>query len=134
MSFATAEDVATRLGRSLTPTEAATAEMLLAGATAVIADAAGKSDQWADSLEPVPQILSQLAVELVNRVLSNPTGAASVSEQLGAYGQTTSWRSIADGSGLTLTPTEASLVRRAVYGQASASAPLQSVLDDLWYS
>jgi hypothetical protein len=115
VSFATAEDVATRLGRSLSATEAGTAEMLLAGATGLIAQAADQTDAWADALEPVPQMLAMLTIEIVARAMLNPQGASTVSEQLGAYQSTMSWTTgDGDSFGLYLSRVEERLVRRTL--------------------
>lgn len=129
MAFATAEDVATRLGRTLTGTEAATATQLLTAATAVIAGAADKDDAWADALSPVPKILGQLTIELVYRVMSNPENLATSQEQIGAYQYRKGFQTGA-ASGLLLTDTEERLVRRVVHGRTTASVRLESVASE----
>lgn len=132
MAFATPEDIATRFGRELSAIEAATAEWLLDGATAAIAQAADKDDAWAENLSPVPKILRSLCVELARRAMSNPEGLRSMSEQLGAYQHSRSFRDAAAGGDITLTDIEERLVRRTVYGRTSGSAKVGSVLDQLY--
>ena len=123
MAFATPEDVATRLGRELTATEAATVALLIEAATSLVASAGAQTDTWATELDPVPSALRTVTVEAVHRVLVNPTGASSVMEQLGAHQHAETWR---DGStGLTLTTGERRLVRRAL-GFAFTSVTLES--------
>jgi len=131
MAFATAEDVATRLGRVLTATEAATAEMLIEAATAVIAEAASKNDAWATALTPVPQFLHFLCVELVVRSMANPEALTRFQEQLGAYSSTKAFQSPASGGGLMLAEWEVNAVRRTVYGTLSGSARVESLADDI---
>lgn len=128
MAFATTEDIEARLGRTLTGTEAGSVDLLLEAAQAVIAQAAGKTDEWAETLDPVPAILRFVCVELVVRVLANPEGLRSTSEQLGAYQRSRSFR---DADGLLLTASETRLVRGVTYGRASGSARMKSILDDL---
>lgn len=131
MAFATVEDVATRLARALSATDAGTAEQLLDAAAAVIADAASKDDAWVAQLSPVPSMLRFLSVELVVRAMSNPEGLASFREQIGVHQFAKNFRAGADGGGLMLTPVEELLVRRTVYGRTSGSPTVASVTDDL---
>ena len=132
MPFATAEDVATRLGRSLDPTEAAKVDGMLEAATANIAAAADKNDAWAAALSPVPNVLHFLAIELVIRAMPNPGGLRSQSETLGAYQSSQAFRDDSNGGGLALTQVEESLVRRTVYGTTTASIKTESLADDLY--
>ena len=131
MAFATAEDIATRLGRTLSSTEAATAEMLLDAATAVIAEAASKNDAWAAALTPVPNMLKFLAVEVVVRAMANPEALSRFQEQLGAYSSTKAFATVTAGGGLMLTDVETNLVRRTVYGRLSGSVRVESLADDV---
>lgn len=126
MAFATTDDIAARLGRDLTDAETTMADLLLDGATAVIAEAAGKDDDWAESLDPVPQVLRFVAVEVVHRTLCNPQSLESASEQLGAYQHSERFRAGAAGGGLALTGTEELLVRRAVWGTTTGSVQVES--------
>jgi hypothetical protein len=121
-AFATTDDVAARLGRELTTGEQASVEFLLAIASSVIADTAGRDDGWVVTLDPVPTILRGLSVELVVRALANPNQLASLREQLGNYSMAATFAS--ERTGMTLTPTEVLIVRRAVYGRTTGSAPV----------
>lgn len=132
MAFATEEDIATRLGRALTATEAGQAELLLELATALIAGACGKDDAWAAAYTPTPVIVKAFCVELVARVMSNPTGLASLSETLGQYSNTQRFRDAAVGGGMFLTDLEERVIRRAVFGRNTASARAESIVDDLY--
>jgi hypothetical protein len=130
-AFATPEDVAARRVATFTDEDTATAAFLVNAATAVIVDAAGKTDDWALALDPVPRILKYLCVEVAARAMANPDSVRSVSEQLGAYQESVSFRDAAVGGGLLLTSVEELLVRRAVYGRTSGSVRVASVVDDL---
>lgn len=121
--FATTADVATRLGRALTADETAKVTALIASATALIATTARQSDEWASTLSPVPEILKSVTVEVVHRVLTNPTGASSLTEQLGSYQHGENYRS--DMTGLSLTRDERRLVRRAA-GWSARTVTLES--------
>lgn len=125
-AFATTTDVELRLGRELTTAEEDQVELLTAAATAVITQEAGKTEAWADDLDPVPRVLRYLTVELVLRAMANPQGVVSFTEQLGAY--STSQRFRDTGGGLLLTKQEGILVRQAVYGETTGSARLGSIL------
>lgn len=131
-SFATTEELAARAGRTFTDAEVLQAEGLLAAATAVISDAAGKTEAWAATLSPVPNMLRFLCIELANRVLANPDGLRSSSEQLGAYQNSRSFRDAAAGAGLLLSTVEELLVRRTVYGRTTGSAKTESIVNDIY--
>lgn len=113
MAFATAEEVATRQGRTLTDAETAAVTALLDYATAAIADAALKDDAWASALDPVPTILKGLCIELVGRALANYEGLTSTSQTLGAWSQSKSFNKEAS-TAFVLTETERKVVRRTV--------------------
>lgn len=125
-TFATADDVAARLGRTLNAGETTSVEYLLGAAASVIADAAGKDDGWAITLDPVPTPLKGLSVELVCRALSNPNSLAALREQIGTYQYSAQFRGDQAGGGLALTDTETLLVRRAVHGRTSGSVQAES--------
>lgn len=131
-AFATVTDIATRLGRTLSDADRAMVELLLEAATSIIAEAAGKDDDWAAALSPVPRVLRFVCVEVVTRAMANPEGLARIQEQLGAYQYGKSFREAAAGGGLLLTPTEELLVRRAVHGRLSASVKTESLADELY--
>lgn len=131
MTFATADDIAQRRGRTFTEDERAMADLLCEAATAVITDAAGKTDAWADTLDPVPRILKFVAIEVVARVMPNPDGLRSFQEQLGAYSHSESYRDVATGGGLLLTQSEVLLVRRAVWGTTSGSVKVASAATEI---
>lgn len=131
MAFATAEDVATRLGRDLTSEEGAQADFLLETATGVIAGACGKDDAWAAALSPVPTIVKGMCVELVVRVMSNPASVRSQSEQLGQYQHSESYRDGAQGGGMLLASWEELAIRQAVFGRTTASVCVKSIANDL---
>lgn len=131
MAFADVVDVATRLGRSLSTIEASRAEQMLDEAASYIAAAADQDDEWAAALDPVPGAFRWLSVAMVVRSWDNPGGARSVSEQLGAWQHSQSFRDEASGGGMSLTPVEESLVRRIVWGTTTGSARTDSVACDL---
>ena len=113
MAFATSTDVATRLGRELTSAEEEQADLLLDMATASIANAVGKDDEWAEDLSPVPEILRGFCIELTCRAMANPQGLFSKSETIGSYSYTNSFNRDTP-SGLSLSPLEQRVLRKAV--------------------
>lgn len=131
MAFATAEDVATRLARTLSDAETASAELLVDLASEVIAAACDTSVD-ALSAEDTP-VLRVVCVELACRALANPENVAGKSEALGAYNYSKTFRGVADAStALALTETETNLVRRAVFKLLSGSSRPESTSDELY--
>lgn len=132
MAFATAEDIATRLGEeSLSATEKGSAELLIELATAVIAEAVDQDDAWAEELAPVPTIVKALTIELVCRAMASPQGLASATETLGAYSRSETYRKDLS-SALMLTELEERMLRRAIVGQLSGSVRIESHIDDIY--
>lgn len=117
MAFATPQQVATRLGQdALTAIQETQADQLIDAVTGMITDAAGKTDAWADALDPVPRALKALTIEIVARVMSNPSTAKSISENLGTY----SYTQVFVEAGLGLSVDEVALIRRTVYPATEA--------------
>lgn len=112
MAFATVTDVETRQGRTFTTTEEDQATLLIELATAAIADAALKDDDWAAALTPVPDIIKGLTIELVGRAMANYEGLTSSSEQIGSYQYMKSYNK--DNPAFTLTNIERRIVRRTI--------------------
>jgi len=126
----TYEDVHARMGApDWSAGEEAQCRFLIDTVSAAIVAEVDKTEEWAATLSPVPGQLRALCVEVVARVMANPTGARSSSEQLGSYQFTDSFSDA--GHGLELTPTEVLRARRAVWGTNTASARAVSVLDDI---
>ncbi len=127
--FATLGELADRIGAAeLTDTQAAQGTLLLELATGLIVEAVDRDDTWAAALEEIPTSVRTTCVEMVARVMNNPTGARSQSETLGAHQYSTSFT---DGAhGLELTASDISRCRRAILGQTSASARVESILRD----
>jgi hypothetical protein len=128
MAFATADDVATRLGRALTSAEEAFAEAVIAQVTGLIADAVDRDIDWADALDPVPQTLSSLCIEKVVRIGANPSALQRRSEQLGSYQHSEDY-STGSAYGVCLTDAEEVRARRAVYGATTATTEPESMID-----
>lgn len=127
MAFATTEDIATRLGRTLNAVEAATTSMLLDHATGLILNALGKT-----TLSPTPVVVWSVCVEAVTRVLLNPAGVRSESETLGAHSHSASFTAPMGALGaLQLTQEEELRVRRAVFGTNTGSARPGGIIDDV---
>lgn len=126
MAYATADDVAARLGRDLTADETTQAEAVLDIVAGLIADAVAKDgDAWV--ADPVPTTLMLLSIEKAISALVNPNNLASFSEQLGSYQHSGTYPRSGD-VGIFLSDSEERRVRRAVYGAASASVRIGSVL------
>lgn len=129
MAFATAEDVATRLGRELTADEEATAELVIELTTGLIETAANENAAWSAALVPVPKLFTILCLERAVRTILNPTGAASLSKTLGQFSYSET-RPRAEDLGLLLTEGEERLVRRALGKPPSTSSRPKSVIGD----
>jgi hypothetical protein len=131
-AFAAASDVAKRLGRPLTTRETANVPGLLQSATTVIADAAGYDEGWASQLAPIPNMLSLLCVELVCRVLPNPSQWSTIRQQVGSYG----FQASQTLTGMQLSDAEVMMVRRAVHGRTTDSVTVESgfvqAQDEYW--
>lgn len=131
MAFCSPEDVEARAGKTFTDAETSQAEFLCEAATAVIAAAVDKDDDWSDTYD-APRIVQHLAVELVWRTMRNPDSLRSQSEQLGAYQHSESYRDATSGGGMALTTTEELIIRRAVHGTTAASTRPESWSDEIW--
>lgn len=129
MAFATTTDLAALLGRTFTDDEETQAALLLDLSTGAIAAGVDKDDDWAGALDPVPSVLRALCLAVARRVMVNPAGARSQSEQLGAFQHS---ESFTDGSAeLMLTDIETLAARRAVYGTNSGSSRVSTLADHL---
>lgn len=128
MAFASKEDVAARLGRSLADSETDQVDFLLDAATAVIEEAVDKAEA---DISPLPAVLRFVCVEVVCRAMANPQGLSSQQEALGAYSHSERFQGGDGASGLLLKPLETQMVRRAVHGQLSGTAQIGSLASDL---
>ena len=128
MAIASSADVEKRIGRGLTETEKGIAESAIATVTGLIIDCAGRDQDWANALNPVPAALTGLCVEKAIGAISNPLNLASESETLGAHSYSHTFPRSGDVS-VFLTPFEERLVSRAVYGSTSDSSLPRGVLD-----
>lgn len=124
--FATVEDVATRLGRSLSANEEETAQVVIDTVTGLIVDEVDRDSDWAAALVPVPPALKALCVEKAVAIVSNPAPGVIAAESLGAHSVT--YARNGDG-GLFLTAQEGRLARQAVYGTLSGSSDPRGVED-----
>lgn len=124
-AFATAADIAGRLGRDLTDAETTQVATLLPLATGRIAAAVGQDAAWAADLSPIPDAIRGVTIEMTVRVLLNPAGAQSFSETLGQHQYSANF---GDGAavGLMLSSDERRQVRRAVRGSSFASVTLET--------
>jgi hypothetical protein len=128
MALAAPEDVQSRLGRDLTTSEQTSIPFLLDGASEIIAATVDWTVAQIEAINPAPAILKFVAVELVLRALSNPTGVQSVNETLGSYSYAARYRD----AGLELTESEERRVRAALRGTApSGSVRIESIVDDV---
>lgn len=126
--FASVSDLAALLARDFTSAQETQAALLLDLATAAIIQAVDKTDAWALALDPIPGQLRLLCLTAARRVMLNPNGARSQSEQLGSYQHTETFGEIA--AGLDLTTSEKLTARRCVYGVNTASPRIGSIIDD----
>jgi hypothetical protein len=130
--FATVAEVATRLGRDLTSDEQGSVALLIQLATATIANAADKTEEWAAELDPIPLILKGFCIELVCRTFANPMGLFSESKTLGSFQHSQSFNKDVS-SAMALSDVEVLVIRRAVRGTNAGSARAESTADLLSY-
>lgn len=114
--LATADDIAARLGRSLGANETDPVALLLEMASASIAAAVDKDDDWAP--DPVPGLVKAICVELVCRAMANPQNLLQMQEGLGAHNIHMRFRP----DGILPNEMETRMLRRAVFGSNTASA------------
>lgn len=130
-TFATAGDVAARLGRTLTTDEQNQATAVIGTVSGLILEAVGRDDEWADDLDPVPVTFKAVCVEKVVSILANPDGLASLSKTLGSFTHSATFPRAAD-IGIFLSPLEVAAVRTALSGGLrSGSARMRSIVDDV---
>lgn len=129
-AFASAAEVAARLGRTFTDAEGDQVDMLLQLASLTVAGACDKDAGWVATLETVPPIVRVITIECVVRAFVNPDGARTRQEQLGQYGQTVTYAAAAP-AGVSLSAAEERAVRSAVFGGSTGSTRLSGVLEDI---
>lgn len=129
MAFATASDVATRLGRALTDDETDQATAAIVTVTGLIVEAVYQDDAWAAALDPVPTTLSTICIEKAISVIANPTNIASGSETLGAHQVSQTYPRSSD-VGVFLSAGERTRARRAVYGSQITDVRTPTELED----
>lgn len=131
MAFAVANDVATRLGRSLTTAETSLCTQTIEAVTAQIIDEVDRTAAWAAALSPVPGVLKTLCVEKCVVAIANPNGLAAESETLGQHSHSRTFQRTSD-VGVFLTENEKRLARLAVYGTLSGSSRTHATVDDVF--
>lgn len=127
MAFATADDVATRLGRSLTDAEEAIATDAISVVEGQIIDEVDRDAAWATALDPVPLVLKALCVGKAINAISRREPAIAA-ESLGAHSVTYARETSTD---LFLDEREGRLVRQAVYGSLTGSSTPRALHDRL---
>lgn len=127
MAFATHSDVSTRLGRTLTTAQQATATAVIETVTDLICDEVDRDAEWASALDPVPKGLKELCVAKAVAVVTNPALGTVASETLGAHSVT--FARSGDGAGLFLSDAEGRTARKAVYGTNSGSSSPRGFYD-----
>jgi hypothetical protein len=110
--IAAAEAVKDRLGRELPPDETTQATAIIATVTGLIADTLGTTTDAVEALDPVPTTFITICVEKAALIITNPTGLASESEQLGSYQHSMTYQR-ANDIGIYLSDDEQRRVRRA---------------------
>lgn len=135
--LATPADFEARLGRPLTAAETSQVPALVQGATELVAEAAGTTGEAVEAMDPRPAGLKVIVVEVVVRILLNPEGLSSRSEQLGQHQVTKGYRNPnaaigAAGSGvLALSESERLRARRIVLGRLTGGGRAETIADEL---
>lgn len=132
-TFASLDDLALAMGMvnaaAFSELQAAQGSLLLELASGLITDAVGRDAEWAAALTVVPTVLRVVCLEAAKRVMYNPSGARSESEQLGQHQHSISFTD--DAHHCALTPGEERMCRLAVHGTLRASARAETLADDI---
>lgn len=129
MAYASADDVAARLGRGpLTAEQTAQAELLLELAAAAIQSETERTDEQIRAIDPLPPILRVVSLEVAVRGMTNPAGLVSRQETVGAASVAERFRDNGGGDAY-LNDREARLVREAVLGSLSGTAIVNGMVD-----
>lgn len=130
MAFAIDDDIAARLGVTLTTAQQAQATAILNLIALEIEHATGKAEEDIDATLPILKVVS---IQATVRAMANSTGAQSTTEALGQYSRSDVYaRSGATESSVLLTNAERSKVRNAVLG-GPLIAPRTPPIDDSFY-
>ena len=134
-TFADSDDIATRAARTLSTAETNLANMLLEAVGDEILEALGRDEDWADALDDTGatyKALHGVSIEAVTRVIANPSSAERLSEQLGSYSYSQSFRESAVSAGLYLSDLERRRIRKVVYGRNVVSSRMESVISEVY--
>ncbi len=126
MALATTDDIATRLGRSLTEPEEALSELTIELTQGLILEVAGT-----DEPDPVPAYYRALCIEKTINVGANPNGLAAESESLGAWSHSQTFQRAGD-IGIFLTEREEFQIRRIANNAVSGSSRPHSIIHDTY--
>lgn len=126
MAFATASDVAARLGRALTDAEETQAESALTALDGLIRDAVDRDADWTP--DPVPAAFKELSIQKAISVVVNPHNVAAHTKSLGAASRSETFPRAQD-LGLFLSEAEGRALRSALWGSSSGSSSPRGVMD-----
>lgn len=115
------------MGRDLSPSEKRAARAAIESVSALVLQAAGKDEEWAEGLDSTPEAFKVICVEKAVLRLANPAGLESQTETLGSYSHTERYGENGSHRSLALTRSERARVRTAA-GRIGVSSP--STLDD----
>lgn len=130
MAFATKEEVAARLARSLTTAEENAVDLVIELVQGSIADLVGEGATWADELDPVPAYYRALCIEKAIGAISNPQSLAAESKQLGSYSSSKTYQRAQD-AGIFFTEREEAQIRRTYGSGLSGSSRPDSLATEL---
>lgn len=132
-AFANKGDVEARMGVEFTTEQTSQCEALLVLIAQTIAAELDQDDDWLDDVTTIPTAFRTASIEGVVRVMLNPGGVRSRSEQLGAYQISESFAGDTSATaGLSLTEQEALMIRRAWFGSNTGGASALTVVDDVY--
>lgn len=118
--FATADDVAARLGRDLTEHETTLADSVIETVGGLILEAVERDEDWAEAQASLPVLFETLCVEKAVALVAEPVPTVAA-ETLGAYSVT--WARSSD-AGVFLTKSEKRDLRREVWGSGTRAVNL----------
>lgn len=128
MTWPTIEDFADFFGHDLAKLKTNQITLLLQIARNVIAVDLDEDEDWADELDPVPAALSGIAMQIAQRIYTNPQSLKTVSTTAGNWSQTRAYNAI----GISLTDEERATIRRALDLSSVGSVRVGSIIGAIY--
>ena len=128
MGWPTIEDFADFFGHDVTKLATNQITLLLKIARNVIAVDLDEDEDWADTLDPVPPALSGIAMQVAQRIYTNPESLKTVATTAGNWSQIRAYNAI----GISLTAEERATIRRALDLASVGSVRVGSIIGEVY--